>query len=206
MPDATMSAAGFVLAINLFIAGIFATAYGVVAAYYRLAIGARWLCAAYAVGILNGLLEFILPYQVDARPAYFAIFAAFLTSMTFCNIGLARHYRVRVPWRLLGIVVLVSVAVNLMTLEMPRGSLLRGPHHPVAADQPSPRSGASGTVPAQRAQLHRQADPCHDDRLGGYAAGLSGQHLCRNLAERRRRHADIQRPDHALDYRSRHDG
>jgi hypothetical protein len=32
MPDATMSAAGFVLAINLFIAGIFATAYGVVAA------------------------------------------------------------------------------------------------------------------------------------------------------------------------------
>ena len=121
-----MSAAGFVLAINLFIAGIFATAFAVVAAHYRLAIGARWLCAAYAIGILNGLLEFILPHQVDARPASFAIFVAFLASIALCNIGLARHYRIRVPWRLLAGVTLVSLAVNLAILEMPRGSLLRG--------------------------------------------------------------------------------
>lgn len=121
-----MSAAGFVLAINLFIAGIFATAFAIVAGHYRLAVGARWLCAAYAIGILNGLLEFILPYQVDARPTAFAIFAAFLTSMTLCNIGLARHYAVRVPWRLLAGIVVISLAVNLMILEMPRNSLLRG--------------------------------------------------------------------------------
>ncbi|MBN9333036.1 MAG: GGDEF domain-containing protein, partial [Devosia sp.] len=121
-----MSAAGFVLAINLFIAGIFATAFAVVAAHYRLAIGARWLCAAYAIGILNGVLEFILPHQADARPTSLAIFAAFLASMTLCNIGLARHYRVRVPWRLLAGVVFVSLAVNVLILEMPRGSLLRG--------------------------------------------------------------------------------
>lgn len=121
-----MSAAGFVLAINLFIAGIFATAFATVAAYYRLAVGARWLCAAYAIGILNGLLEFILPYQADARPFSFAIFAAFLASITLCNIGLARHYGVRVPWLALAGIVLVSLAVNLMTLEMPRTSLLRG--------------------------------------------------------------------------------
>ena len=36
-----MSAAAFVLAINFVVAGIFATAFGVVAAYQRSALGAR---------------------------------------------------------------------------------------------------------------------------------------------------------------------
>jgi len=120
-----MSAASFVLAINLFVAGLFGTAFGVVAAYYRSAIGARWLAAAYAVGIANGLMEFFLPYQVDGRPLAFAIFAAFLTSVTLCNIGLARHYQVRVPLAALGIAFVGSLAVNLFILDMPRESFLR---------------------------------------------------------------------------------
>ncbi|PXA97475.1 GGDEF domain-containing protein [Nostoc sp. 3335mG] len=120
-----MSAAGFVLAINLFIAGLFATAFGIVAAYYRTAIGARWLAFAYGVGISNGIFEFIMPYQSDARPVSFAIFAAFLTSVTLCNIGLARHYDVKLPWRLLAGVFVAALAVNLMILDMPRDSFVR---------------------------------------------------------------------------------
>ena len=73
-----MSAAAFVLAINLFIAAIFATAFGVVAAYNRSAVGARWLALAYGLGVVNPILEFILPGQVDPRPVQVAIFAVFL--------------------------------------------------------------------------------------------------------------------------------
>lgn len=121
-----MSAAGFVLAINLFIAGLFATAFGIVAAYYRGAIGARWLALGYGLGIANGALEFILPYQTDARPVSFAIFAVFLSALTLCNIGIARHYGVKPPWLVLGGLYVGALAVNLLILDMPRDSLLRG--------------------------------------------------------------------------------
>ena len=77
-----MSAAAFVLAINLFIAGIFATAFGVVAAYARSAIGARWLAVAYGLGMVNPVLEFMLPGQADPRPVQVAIFAVFLFALT----------------------------------------------------------------------------------------------------------------------------
>lgn len=120
-----MSAAGFVLAINLFVAGLFATAFGIVAAYYRGAIGARWLALAYGVGLFNGLFEFILPYQADARPVSFAIFAAFLLALAFANVGIARHYGIRPPWLALVLVVLASLALNFAILDMPRDSFLR---------------------------------------------------------------------------------
>lgn len=121
-----MSAAGFVLAINLFIAGLFATAFGIVAAYYRGAIGARWLAFAYGLGVANGLLEFILPYQTDARPVSFGIFAVFLSALALCNIGIARHYGVKLPRFLLGAVYVGALVTNLLILDMPRDSLLRG--------------------------------------------------------------------------------
>lgn len=121
-----MSAAAFVLAINLFIAAIFATAFGVVAAYNRSAVGARWLALAYGLGIVNPLLEFILPGQADPRPVQVAIFAVFLFAFSLSVIGLSRHYRLAPPWRALGLIVVVSLAVNVMIIDMPRDSLLRG--------------------------------------------------------------------------------
>lgn len=121
-----MSAAAFVLAINLFIAGIFATAFGIVAAYARSAVGARWLALAYGLGVINPVLEFMLPGQLDPRPVQLAIFAVFLFAISLCVVGLARHYRLAPPWRLLGAVVVVSLAVNVLIIDMPRDSLLRG--------------------------------------------------------------------------------
>ena len=120
-----MSAAGFVLAINLFIAGLFAIAFGIVAAYYREAIGARWLALAYGVGIFNGVFEFILPYQDDARPISVAVFAAFLFALAFSNVGIARHYGIKPPWIILGLVVAGSLAINVAILDMPRDSFMR---------------------------------------------------------------------------------
>ena len=121
-----MSAAAFVLAINLFIAGIFATAFGVVAAYARSAVGARWLALAYGLGMANPVLEFMLPGQADPRPVQLAIFAVFLFAISLCVIGMSRHYRLAPPWRTLGVVVAISLVVNIAIIDMPRDSLLRG--------------------------------------------------------------------------------
>lgn len=120
-----MSAAAFVLAINLFVAGIFATAFGVVAAYQRSALGARWLAFAYSFGSLNVVLEFILPFQDDHRLVSFAIFAVFLLALAGCVIGLAHHYRLTPPWALLAVAVVASLLLNLAILEMPRASFTR---------------------------------------------------------------------------------
>jgi len=120
-----MSAAAFVLAINLFIAGIFATAFGVVAAYQRSALGARWLAYAYGLGVLNVVFEFILPLQQDHRLVSFGIFAVFLFALAGCVVGLAHHYRIRPPWLLLGSAVVASLLVNIAILDMPRASFLR---------------------------------------------------------------------------------
>jgi diguanylate cyclase (GGDEF)-like protein len=120
-----MSAAAFVLAINLFVAGIFATAFGIVAAYQRSALGARWLALAYGLGVVNVVLEFALPFQADHRPVSFAIFAVFLLALSATVVGMAHHYRVRTPWRWLGGAAAIALLLNIFILDMPRMSILR---------------------------------------------------------------------------------
>lgn len=120
-----MSAAAFVLAINLFVAGIFATAFGIVAAYQRSALGARWLAFSYGFGALYMVLEFVLPYQQDHRPVSFAIFAVFLLALASGVIGIAHHYRLRPPYRLLLGLVVASLLLNAAILDWPRASFER---------------------------------------------------------------------------------
>jgi diguanylate cyclase (GGDEF)-like protein len=120
-----MSAAAFILAINLCVAGIFATAFGVVAAYARSAVGARWLSAAYGLGLVNPLLEFILPMQTDPRPVGIAIFMTFLLAQSLCVVGLSRHYRLAPPWRTLGALVAASFMVIIVIIDLPRDSMAR---------------------------------------------------------------------------------
>jgi diguanylate cyclase (GGDEF)-like protein len=120
-----MSAAAFILAINLCVAGIFATAFGVVAAYARSAVGARWLALAYGLGMVNPVFEFILPLQADPRPVGVAIFFSFLVALSLVVVGLSRHYRLAPPWRLLGVIIGLSLIVNILIIGMPRDSMLR---------------------------------------------------------------------------------
>lgn len=121
-----MSAAIFILGINLAVAGIFATAFGVVAAYSRSAIGARWLAFAYGLGMINPVLEFILPWQDDPRLVGMGIFAAFLFALGLCVVGLALHYRLTPPWRTLALLIVASLALIVVIIDMPRASFLRG--------------------------------------------------------------------------------
>lgn len=120
-----MSAAVFVLAINLFVAFIFASAFGLAAIYARSAHGARWLALSYAVGMLNPLLEFALPHQQDGRLVQVAIAMSFLGAMAMGVVGLAQHYRLGPPRRLIGLFLAFALAVNVAVLDMDRSEMLR---------------------------------------------------------------------------------
>jgi len=115
----------FILAINLFIAGIFAVAFGVVAATNRTARGAGWLSLGYALGIVDVLLELVLPDQADPTPVAVGIFLIFLIGQTFCLIGVARHYRVAPPWIAIAAISTLSVLAIPLIFTLEYASPLR---------------------------------------------------------------------------------
>ncbi|RXZ66402.1 GGDEF domain-containing protein [Pelagerythrobacter rhizovicinus] len=118
--------AAFVLAINMFIAGIFAVAFGVVAATDPTTRGARWLAVGYATGIVSIPLEFLVPYQVNPAPVTIAIFLVFLLALTFCLVGIAKHYAAAVPWMAITAIWVASVLAVPLTFNLSYGSLPRG--------------------------------------------------------------------------------
>lgn len=120
-----MSAAAFVLAINIFVTALFAVSFGVVAVYQKGSDAARWASAAYGLGVLSVGLEFVVPGQADPRPVGIAIFLSFLFAISLVIIGLARHFRVRTPWIPLGIIWAVSFVDILIIIDWPRDSMLR---------------------------------------------------------------------------------
>lgn len=117
--------AAFILAINLFVAAVFAVAFGVIAATNPASRGAKWLACGYAVGITNVVLEYILPFQANPLPAAVAIFLVFLLALSLCTIGVARHYGVKPPWRAMGAVAAVSILAVPWIFTMPYASPLR---------------------------------------------------------------------------------
>lgn len=117
-----MSAAGFVLAINIFVAGLFTAAFGIVVWRNKAATGARWLSFAYALGVLNAVLELVLPGQADPRLLGIVVFSVALGAFMVCVIGLARHYGVKVPWTAIGGLFTLSVAANGLLIDQPATS------------------------------------------------------------------------------------
>lgn len=117
--------AAFVLAINMFIAGIFALAFGVVAAMNRAARGARWLALGYATGIASVPLEFLLPLQAEPGPVVIGIFLDYLLALTFCLIGIARHYGTAPPWRTMAAIWTASVLATPIIFTLTYGSPVR---------------------------------------------------------------------------------
>lgn len=122
-----MSAAGFILAINVFVSGLFIAAFSVIALRSRLAVGARWLALAYSMGVVNAALEFAMPTQQDPRLLGILIYVVSLSGFLICVIGLARHYTVRVPWIALAVLAAVSIVANAILIDQPSSaSLMRG--------------------------------------------------------------------------------
>ena len=111
--------AAFILGINMAIAGIFAIAFGVVAATQRRARGALWIASGYAMGIVDVALEFLLPLQSDPTLVGIGIFLAYLLALTLCVIGVARHYDVPPPFRTLAVIWLLTLFALPFIFTMP---------------------------------------------------------------------------------------
>jgi diguanylate cyclase (GGDEF)-like protein len=120
-----MAGASFILAINLFIAALFALAFFLVAATNRTDGTPRWFALAYCFGLLYIGAEIILPVQVNAQLTYTAGFAAFLGAMSCVTIGIASRYRQPIPWALVGITAVLSIGANWIAYDIGRDSLIR---------------------------------------------------------------------------------
>ncbi len=117
--------AAYILGINMFVAAVFAVAFGVVAATNRAALGARWMAAGYALGIIDILLEIGLHWQTDPTPFAVSIFLVFLAATTLCLIGVATHYRSPPPRAAISAIWIASLLAIPIIFTLPYGSALR---------------------------------------------------------------------------------
>jgi diguanylate cyclase (GGDEF)-like protein len=120
-----MTGAGFILAINLFIAALFALAFFLVAATNRNDGTPRWFALAYCCGLLYIGAEIILPVQINAQLTYTAGFTAFLGAVACVTIGVASRYRQPIPWVLVAVTAVLSIVANWLAYDIGRDSLIR---------------------------------------------------------------------------------
>jgi len=120
-----MTGAGFILTINLFVAGLLAAAFLSIAAYDRRQESARWFALAYVIGMTNFLLEFAIATFGTATVLVLASYSAFLIALAMFNVGIARKYSVPVPWTLMSVVFVGAVATCYFIQDMPRDSFMR---------------------------------------------------------------------------------
>ncbi len=120
-----MGGASYILAINLFIAALFALAFLLTALTNRSDRVAGWFALAYVFGIGYVLSEFLIPLKGDPALVYALNFGAFLGATTAVTIGVARRYRQDVPWLIMGGVVAISLVGNWYGYWLERDSLVR---------------------------------------------------------------------------------
>lgn len=116
---------GYILAINLVVAGLFAGAFAWLATYAKAQAAARWIAAAYLLGSVSFVVEWLVPAFDRPRFLVFGAFATSLAGLALLGLGIARQYGHRLPVRLFGTVVLCCFALNLAIFDMPRQSVLR---------------------------------------------------------------------------------
>ncbi len=86
-----MTGAGFILLINLAVAGLFCASFVLIALYDRRYRSARWFAAAYAMGMAYAVAEFLLPIFTNIKVGVFVGHMAFLVTLILLNVGLARR-------------------------------------------------------------------------------------------------------------------
>lgn len=120
-----MGSAVFILAINMSVAGLLATAFFLVGLYDRSQSASRWLAFAYLCGVGYYAVEAAIPFFEDARlPVVFG-FAMFLGATVLFNVGVSRKYGVSCPWRLMAVLFVLSVAVVAAVQDLPRHAFPR---------------------------------------------------------------------------------
>lgn len=120
-----MAGASFILAINLFIAALFALAFFLVGVSNRADRVAPFFALAYVFGILYIASEFILPLQGYPQFAYTAGFTAFFAAVLAVTLGVARRYDRPLPLTGMAIVAILSIAANWIGYTLPHDTVLR---------------------------------------------------------------------------------
>lgn len=120
-----MTGASYILAINLFIAAIFALAFLVVAVTNRADRVAPMFALAYLFGLFYIVTEFVLPLQAHPQFAYTLGFATFLATMVAVTIGIARRYGRQVPAALGATFVVLSICTNWFGYQFDHDSIER---------------------------------------------------------------------------------
>ncbi len=120
-----MGSAFFILAINMSVAGLLATAFFLVGLYDRSQSASRWLASAYLCGVVYYAVEAAIPFFDDATLAVVFGFAVFLFATVLFNAGVARKYGVPCPWRLMAVLFVLSVAAVAAVQDLPRHAFPR---------------------------------------------------------------------------------
>lgn len=120
-----MTGASFILAINLFIAALFALAFFLVGMSNRADKAAPYFACAYLFGMVYIVSEFILPLQQHPQLAYTVGFAAFLGAVTSVSCGVARRYGQRFSLLALALFVVVATAANWFGYLLPHDTVTR---------------------------------------------------------------------------------
>jgi diguanylate cyclase (GGDEF)-like protein len=120
-----MTSAGYILAINLFIAGLFAAAFLSLAAYDRGRESARWLAASFLIGMAYFAAEFSIPLFSDARLPVTMAFAVFLAATIAFNVGLSRKYETTFHWPIIAVFAVIATVLVYASQDLPRNAPLR---------------------------------------------------------------------------------
>jgi diguanylate cyclase (GGDEF)-like protein len=120
-----MSGAGFILAINLVVAGLVAASFVMIALYDRVGAAPRWMAISYLTGMAYFVCELLIPLVGPSQLSVPVSFSIFLAATAAFNVGLAHHYHVAAPWRLMTALFVLSAVEVYLIQDLPRHSLWR---------------------------------------------------------------------------------
>lgn len=117
--------ASLILAINVALGLAIMVSFLAFGLFDRRQKAAFWWFAACLTGVLSGLMEYTLPPSENTAPARFLIFSTFAVSLACLAAGLAQRYRGSIPWRTVGLGLVLAIGCYLAIAGMPRTTLLR---------------------------------------------------------------------------------
>jgi diguanylate cyclase (GGDEF)-like protein len=120
-----MGSATIILVINLFVAGLLAAAFMMVAVHDAGRVAARWLALSYVVGMAYLAIEFSIPAFDNARLMVVAAFSVFLGATIIFNVGLAHKYGLAPPWPPMLFFLFAATIAVYFVQDLPRQSLAR---------------------------------------------------------------------------------
>jgi len=120
-----MTGADFIIAINLSISGLLAVAFLAIGFLDGRRPAARWFALGFGLGVLNFLFEFLLPRAGGAFAVGLAAYASFLAALAAFDVGLARLYARKVPWRTLALLFVAGCLVRIGIEGLPRDLFAR---------------------------------------------------------------------------------